>query len=47
MKGWGKLLAGAALPLMLPGCLWGPGKFTCRACAQPASTFGSIIAARS
>ena len=28
MKIWGKLVAAAALPLMLGGCLWGPGKFT-------------------
>ncbi|HXG81508.1 MAG TPA: cell envelope integrity protein TolA [Sphingomicrobium sp.] len=28
MRIWGKLVAAAALPLMLAGCLWGPGKFT-------------------
>ena len=25
---WWKMVAAAALPLMLAGCLWGPGKFT-------------------
>ena len=28
MRNWGKLIAVAALPLALSGCLWGPGKFT-------------------
>ena len=27
MRIWGKLLAAAAAPLLLTGCLWGPGKF--------------------
>jgi len=28
MRGWGKLVFAAAAPLLLSGCLWGPGKFT-------------------
>ena len=28
MRIWGKLLAAAVAPLLLTGCLWGPGKFT-------------------
>lgn len=28
MRIWGKLVAAAVAPLMLGGCLWGPGKFT-------------------
>ena len=28
MRIWGKMLAVAVAPLMLSGCLWGPGKFT-------------------
>lgn len=28
MRVWGKLLFIAAAPLLLAGCLWGPGKFT-------------------
>ena len=27
MRIWGKMLAAAAAPLLLSGCLWGPGKF--------------------
>jgi hypothetical protein len=28
MRGWGKLVFAAVVPLLLGGCLWGPGKFT-------------------
>ncbi|MGH6706214.1 MAG: hypothetical protein ACREB1_05330, partial [Sphingomicrobium sp.] len=28
MRIWGKMLAAAVAPLLLGGCLWGPGKFT-------------------
>jgi len=28
MRIWGKIAVAAVLPLMLTGCLWGPGKFT-------------------
>jgi hypothetical protein len=28
MGAWGKFIVAAAAPLMLGGCLWGPGKFT-------------------
>ena len=28
MRAWGKLLVAVAAPLLLTGCLWGPGKFT-------------------
>lgn len=28
MTAWGKFIVAAAAPLMLGGCLWGPGKFT-------------------
>jgi hypothetical protein len=28
MRFWGKIVAAAAAPLLLTGCLWGPGKFT-------------------
>jgi hypothetical protein len=28
MRGWGKLVFAAVAPLLLSGCLWGPGKFT-------------------
>ena len=27
MRAWGKMLIAAAAPLLLTGCLWGPGKF--------------------
>ena len=39
MKNWGKLIAAAALPLMLAGCLWGPGKFTSHLALNRAGTF--------
>ncbi len=39
MKSWGKLIAVAALPLMLTGCLWGPGKFTSELALNKAGTF--------
>ena len=38
MKIWGKLAA-AALPLLLAGCLWGPGKFTSNLALNRAGTF--------
>ena len=39
MRIWGKMLAAAALPLMLSGCLWGPGKFTSNLALNKAGTF--------
>lgn len=39
MRFWGKLAAAAALPLMLAGCLWGPGKFTSNLALNKAGTF--------
>ena len=39
MKIWGKLVAGAALPLLLAGCLWGPGKFTSDLALRKNGTF--------
>jgi len=39
MRIWGKLVAAAALPLMLSGCLWGPGKFTSNLALNKAGTF--------
>lgn len=39
MKNWGKLAAAAALPLLLAGCLWGPGKFTSNLVLNKAGTF--------
>jgi hypothetical protein len=39
MRIWGKMLAAAALPLMLGGCLWGPGKFTSNLALNRAGTF--------
>ncbi len=34
MRAWGKMLIAAVAPLMLSGCLWGPGKFSVEAGAQ-------------
>jgi len=39
MRIWGKMLAVAAAPLMLSGCLWGPGKFTSNLALNKAGTF--------
>ncbi|HEY0627722.1 MAG TPA: hypothetical protein VGD23_00165 [Sphingomicrobium sp.] len=39
MKIWGKLIGAATLPLMLAGCLWGPGKFTSTLALNKAGTF--------
>ena len=39
MRIWGKLVVAAALPLMLSGCLWGPGKFTSNLALNKAGTF--------
>ncbi|HEU0310755.1 MAG TPA: hypothetical protein VFR36_06010 [Sphingomicrobium sp.] len=39
MRNWGKLVAAAALPLVLGGCLWGPGKFTSSLALNKAGTF--------
>ena len=39
MKIWGKLAATAVAPLMLSGCLWGPGKFTSNLALNKAGTF--------
>jgi hypothetical protein len=39
MRIWGKLAAAAAAPLMLSGCLWGPGKFTSNLALNKAGTF--------
>lgn len=39
MRIWGKLVAAAALPLLLTGCLWGPGKFTSNLALNKAGTF--------
>jgi len=39
MRIWGKLVAAAALPLMLAGCLWGPGKFTSELALRKNGTF--------
>ena len=39
MRIWGKLAAAAAAPLMLSGCLWGPGKFTSELALNKAGTF--------
>jgi hypothetical protein len=36
---WRKFVAAAALPLMLGGCLWGPGKFTSNLALNKAGTF--------
>jgi hypothetical protein len=39
MRNWGKLLAAAVAPLLLSGCLWGPGKFTSNLALNRAGTF--------
>ena len=39
MRFWGKLVAAAVAPLMLSGCLWGPGKFTSNLALNKAGTF--------
>lgn len=39
MKIWGKLLAAAVLPLLMTGCLWGPGKFTSDLALRKNGTF--------
>ncbi len=39
MRIWGKLAVAAAAPLMLSGCLWGPGKFTSELALNKAGTF--------
>ena len=39
MRIWGKLVAAALAPLMLSGCLWGPGKFTSNLALNKAGTF--------
>lgn len=39
MRNWGKLAVAAAAPLMLSGCLWGPGKFTSNLTLNKAGTF--------
>ena len=39
MRIWGKLVAAAVAPLLLTGCLWGPGKFTSSLALNKAGTF--------
>ena len=39
MRIWWKLVATAVAPLMLGGCLWGPGKFTSTLALNKAGTF--------
>ena len=39
MRIWGKMVAAAALPLLLAGCLWGPGKFTSDLALRKNGTF--------
>lgn len=39
MRIWGKIVAAAVVPLMLTGCLWGPGKFTSNLALNKAGTF--------
>jgi hypothetical protein len=39
MRFWGKFVAVAALPLLLTGCLWGPGKFMSNLALNRAGTF--------
>ena len=39
MRWWGKMVVAAALPLMLTGCLWGPGKFTSELALRKNGTF--------
>ena len=39
MRIWGKWVAAAVAPLVLGGCLWGPGKFTSNLALNKAGTF--------
>jgi hypothetical protein len=39
MRIWGKMLAVAVAPLMLSGCLWGPGKFMSNLALNKSGTF--------
>ena len=39
MRIWGKMVAAAVAPLLLSGCLWGPGKFTSNLALNKAGTF--------
>ena len=39
MRIWGKMLAVAVAPLMLSGCLWGPGKFESNLALNKAGNF--------
>ncbi|WP_294124095.1 hypothetical protein [Sphingomonas sp.] len=39
MRNWGKMVAVAVAPLVLTGCLWGPGKFTSNLALNKAGTF--------
>ena len=39
MRGWGKFIVAAAAPLLLTGCLWGPGKFTSDLALRKNGTF--------
>lgn len=39
MRIWGKLVVAAAAPLLLTGCLWGPGKFASTLALNKAGTF--------
>ena len=39
MRIWGKMLAVATAPLLLSGCLWGPGKFTSNLALSRAGNF--------
>jgi hypothetical protein len=39
MRYWGKFIVAAAAPLMLGGCLWGPGKFTSDLALRKNGTF--------
>lgn len=39
MRIWGKMIAAAVAPLLLTGCLWGPGKFTSNLALNKAGTF--------
>jgi len=39
MRIWGKMLAVAIAPLMLTGCLWGPGKFTSNLALNKSGSF--------
>lgn len=39
MRAWGKFIVAAAAPLVLGGCLWGPGKFTSDLALRKNGTF--------